>query len=904
MAATVVDISSDTKPSATELLPPIGLSDRGSLLLELSRIHHRLVVKPLPPLICLSPAVSQVVHMSTTLSRRSYDECVADKNLPLPFTSDELINLIKSDDHLLNWSLVSCERLTRVINAPLPLSIIDLQRGCATLQSCVQHIHDYVMSLTIETFRSRYYHWFDHTPHASRIIRAFELHRNDGESGVALAQLATYIERYIGNLFAQAHGPSVIVPAMLRDLLAHRSLHHRMGNDAIALLSMVIGPPTGLNLRNIVWHGFVAQNGQTFNEANMRPYTSLVFMVFVTIAARAGKEVPPRVHTPKGSDNGIPTIDGRAAANKERKANGGAASSLPTKNRSKREGTPDKIAIPAKPTVAPITIGGVGSYVRPLKDKYACDIIFLQHAKSRLFCSSTGSRFTPLSWLRPESASSMQLTTLLGILQQSCFLLPNTCDRDVCLAVKYLTTSPLTSDSKMNDNVTTTTTITTVTDSKMNNQNNDNVDRALTLLIPAIEHSLRRLFVALHQSPHPASFPPEMITAQSVVLFTTLDVILAPTVEPPAIAMTMTMATTTATTTTVTTTSTNGTPKDNDIDEGVAPPSPTAIQYPNQLWSLLGAQVMHFLSDLLQYRPGVRLRDRLAHGECAPYPSTLKLEYAQLLVALCVHLSTMLPRTLSTPTTTKVGSSPLSPLAALSPSSLPSSSASLSPMVEECNMWFDVYQPVFHPRSHLFRTFTKLNYQLLRLTRLIAGTSSTSPSSSSTEDKRIPLVPTPLDASSTSAVELIRRYLTVFPSMSLLALQRLWFIVNPTVALDESSSSSATPSAPPQRLSLRSWWLHANDLLFVAWPYHWYTAAKDRTGVISSDYPRSLPIPMVTALTRITSLHTKAIRIVINKYTQLIILVKERRASTRQRKVAEQMVHFPLTLTARAMCIN
>jgi hypothetical protein len=48
--------------------------------------------------------------------------------------------------------------------------------------------------------------------------------------------------------------------------------------EKIFLLQVIIGPPIGLNLRNIYWHGFVSE--EEFDEA----YLSLLVVVMASIA--------------------------------------------------------------------------------------------------------------------------------------------------------------------------------------------------------------------------------------------------------------------------------------------------------------------------------------------------------------------------------------------------------------------------------------------------------------------------------------------------------------------------------------------------------------------------------------------------------------------------------------------
>jgi len=47
-------------------------------------------------------------------------------------------------------------------------------------------------------------------------------------------------------------------PTLLKDLLATQELKEVFGATVVSLLHILIGPPSSLNLRNVLWHGFAA----------------------------------------------------------------------------------------------------------------------------------------------------------------------------------------------------------------------------------------------------------------------------------------------------------------------------------------------------------------------------------------------------------------------------------------------------------------------------------------------------------------------------------------------------------------------------------------------------------------------------------------------------------------------
>jgi hypothetical protein len=75
--------------------------------------------------------------------------------------------------------------------------------------------------------------------------------------------LFVYLERFLRDCFIDhmvKNGDarqSIVVPRLLRELLLTSQMESIFGEDIIFLLRLLIGPPTGFNLRNIIWHGFV-----------------------------------------------------------------------------------------------------------------------------------------------------------------------------------------------------------------------------------------------------------------------------------------------------------------------------------------------------------------------------------------------------------------------------------------------------------------------------------------------------------------------------------------------------------------------------------------------------------------------------------------------------------------------
>ncbi|XP_057365947.1 endoplasmic reticulum membrane-associated RNA degradation protein-like [Daphnia carinata] len=92
-----------------------------------------------------------------------------------------------------------------------------------------------------------------------------------------LLLITAALERALGNLFL--HGDrNKKVPSLFRDLLASRELHVILGISQVVLLQLLLGNPLSLNLRNLIWHGFVS-----FLDWDTHGYASVLLFVCASI---------------------------------------------------------------------------------------------------------------------------------------------------------------------------------------------------------------------------------------------------------------------------------------------------------------------------------------------------------------------------------------------------------------------------------------------------------------------------------------------------------------------------------------------------------------------------------------------------------------------------------------------
>ena len=71
------------------------------------------------------------------------------------------------------------------------------------------------------------------------------------DSFVAFTSLVTVIERFIGDIFYSLN-PKTAVPRILRQLFVDQGVRNALGDSALLFLKTMIGPPVGMNLRNIM----------------------------------------------------------------------------------------------------------------------------------------------------------------------------------------------------------------------------------------------------------------------------------------------------------------------------------------------------------------------------------------------------------------------------------------------------------------------------------------------------------------------------------------------------------------------------------------------------------------------------------------------------------------------------
>ncbi|KAL1770267.1 endoplasmic reticulum membrane-associated RNA degradation protein isoform X1 [Sigmodon hispidus] len=134
---------------------------------------------------------------------------------------------------------------------------LDYRRSVQLLGPVCEAIHQYISSLTRAQFEIKYSPWFQWTASPELFLEVFDALGSLHPPAISLnvMKLASCLERALGNVFLLIGKEC---PFLLRDLLASAELAQVFGHAVMDVLKVFIGSPCGLNLRNLLWHGFAS----------------------------------------------------------------------------------------------------------------------------------------------------------------------------------------------------------------------------------------------------------------------------------------------------------------------------------------------------------------------------------------------------------------------------------------------------------------------------------------------------------------------------------------------------------------------------------------------------------------------------------------------------------------------
>ncbi|NXK60100.1 EMARD protein, partial [Sylvietta virens] len=135
---------------------------------------------------------------------------------------------------------------------------VDYIRSIRSLGPVCESVHLYFKSLPKEQFVVQYASWFHWTNCTEVFLEVFDVvlqYTQATEVALGLMKLTSCLERALGDVYLLKGNDC---PFLLRDLLASEQLADVFGQAVMNVLRVFIGSPHGLNLRNVLWHGFAS----------------------------------------------------------------------------------------------------------------------------------------------------------------------------------------------------------------------------------------------------------------------------------------------------------------------------------------------------------------------------------------------------------------------------------------------------------------------------------------------------------------------------------------------------------------------------------------------------------------------------------------------------------------------
>ena len=183
-------------------------------------------------------------------------------------TSHLYLNSINRNG-LLNWDVVESVLVHEENDTP------DYFMQCTRELAPIFHsVHMYFVTMDRIGFKNfmevfeKYTRWTS-SPHLAISVARMLCEYNENNEVEILEWLLLYFplfERSLGDVYL-CKGRQC--PSLLKDLLMTNELKTLLNSTVIKLLRILIGPPTSLNLRNIVWHGFPKPGEIPFQYAHV-----------------------------------------------------------------------------------------------------------------------------------------------------------------------------------------------------------------------------------------------------------------------------------------------------------------------------------------------------------------------------------------------------------------------------------------------------------------------------------------------------------------------------------------------------------------------------------------------------------------------------------------------------------
>ncbi|XP_022417083.1 endoplasmic reticulum membrane-associated RNA degradation protein isoform X6 [Delphinapterus leucas] len=134
---------------------------------------------------------------------------------------------------------------------------LDYRGSVRLLGPVCQAVHLHLSSLTKGQFETRYSSGFQWTGVPELFPEMFDALGSLQSLAISLSlmKLTSCLERALADVYLLIRKEC---PFLLRDLIASEELSQVFGQSVMDVLKVFVGSPCGLNLRNVLWHGFAA----------------------------------------------------------------------------------------------------------------------------------------------------------------------------------------------------------------------------------------------------------------------------------------------------------------------------------------------------------------------------------------------------------------------------------------------------------------------------------------------------------------------------------------------------------------------------------------------------------------------------------------------------------------------
>ncbi|XP_054451231.1 endoplasmic reticulum membrane-associated RNA degradation protein [Pteronotus mesoamericanus] len=171
---------------------------------------------------------------------------------------------------------------------------LDFRESVRLLGPVCEAAHSHLSSLTEAQFAARFAPWLQWTrspelfPELLGALRRLEA----AAASLSLMKLTSCLERALGDVFLLVGKEC---PFLLRDLLASEELAEVFGTPVMNVLRVFVGSPSGLNLRNALWHGFASPPEVPPKYCSMMVLlTAGLGQLLKTYLQQSGRTVAPR----------------------------------------------------------------------------------------------------------------------------------------------------------------------------------------------------------------------------------------------------------------------------------------------------------------------------------------------------------------------------------------------------------------------------------------------------------------------------------------------------------------------------------------------------------------------------------------------------------------------------------